>query len=390
MLGNFSYCNPTKLYFGEDSLKYLNTELSKYGKNVALIYGGGSIKKNGIYDEVLRILKDNGKDVAEIAGVMPNPTLPKLYEGIEIARKHQADLLLAVGGGSVCDYVKAVSVSVNCKEDPWEKYYLRFEEPDCETLPVGCVLTMVGTGSEMNAGAVITNPETKQKIGHVFADEKIMPRFAVLNPKYTLTLPHYQMVAGIYDIFNHICEQYFSGEDDNTSDYISEGLMRSLLHSSRIANRDPQNYEARSNIMWTATWALNTLVAKGKSTDWMVHMLGQAVGAYTNATHGMTLAAVSLPYYRYILPYGLQKFKRFALNVWDVDPAGKTDEQVAREGLAAMEAWMRELGLTMNISELGASEDMLEGLADATLVMNGGYKVLSRDEIIQILKESLK
>lgn len=390
MLGNFSYCNPTKLYFGEDSLNYLNVELPKYGKNVVLIYGGGSIKKNGIYDAVVRILKDNGKNVAEIAGVMPNPTLPKLYEGIEIARQHQADLLLAVGGGSVCDYAKAVSVSVNCQEDPWEKYYLRFEEPDCETLPVGCVLTMVGTGSEMNAGAVITNPETKQKIGHVFADEKIMPKFAVLNPKYTLTLPHYQMVAGIYDIFNHICEQYFSGEDDNTSDYISEGLMRSLLHSSRIANKDSQNYEARSNIMWTATWALNTLVAKGKSTDWMVHMLGQAVGAYTNATHGMTLAAVSLPYYRYIMPYGLQKFKRFAVNVWDVNPAGKTDEQAAEEGLQAMEAWMKELGLVMNIADLGATEDMLEGIADATLIMNGGYKVLSRAEIMQILKESMK
>ena len=389
MLGNFSYCNPTKLYFGENSLNDLNTELPKYGKNVVLIYGGGSIKKNGIYDAVVQILKDNGKDVAEIAGVMPNPTLPKLYEGIEIARKHQADLLLAVGGGSVCDYAKAVSVSVNCKEDPWEKYYLRFEEPDCETLPVGCVLTMAGTGSEMNAGAVITNPETKQKIGHVFADEKIMPRFAILNPKYTLTLPHYQMAAGIYDIFNHICEQYFSGEDDNVSDYISEGLMRSLLHSSRIANKNPQDYEARSNIMWTATWALNTLVAKGKSTDWMVHMLGQAVGAYTNATHGMTLAAVSLPYYRYIMPYGLPKFKRFAVNVWGVNPAGKTEEQVAREGLQAMEAWMRELGLAMNISELGATEEMLEGLADATLIMNGGYKVLSRDEIVQILKESM-
>ena len=389
MLGNFSYCNPTKLYFGENSLNDLNTELPKYGKNVVLIYGGGSIKKNGIYDAVVQILKDNGKDVAEIAGVMPNPTLPKLYEGIEIARKHQADLLLAVGGGSVCDYAKAVSVSVNCKEDPWEKYSLRFEEPDCETLPVGCVLTMAGTGSEMNAGAVITNPETKQKIGHVFADEKIMPRFAILNPKYTLTLPHYQMAAGIYDIFNHICEQYFSGEDDNVSDYISEGLMRSLLHSSRIANKNPQDYEARSNIMWTATWALNTLVAKGKSTDWMVHMLGQAVGAYTNATHGMTLAAVSLPYYRYSMPYGLPKFKRFAVNVWGVNPAGKTEEQVAREGLQAMEAWMRELGLVMNISELGATEEMLEGLADATLIMNGGYKVLSRDEIVQILKESM-
>ena len=389
MLGNFSYCNPTKLYFGDDSLNYLNTELPKYGSNVVLIYGGGSIKKNGIYDDVCRILKENGKNVAEISGVMPNPTLEKLYEGVEIARNHNADLLLAVGGGSVCDYAKAVSVSVNCEEDPWEKYYIRFEEPECEIIPVGCVLTMVGTGSEMNAGAVITNRETKQKIGHVFADEKIMPRFSILNPKYTLTLPHYQMVSGIYDIFNHICEQYFSGEDDNTSDYISEGLMRSLLHSSRIANNDPQDYEARSNIMWTATWALNTLVAKGKSTDWMVHMLGQSVGAYTNATHGMTLAAVSLPYYRHIMPFGLEKFKRFAVNVWDVDPTGKYDEQVAEEGLKAMEAWMKELGLVMNISELGATEEMLEGIADGTLVMPGGYKVLERDEIMEILKESM-
>ena len=390
MLGNFSYCNPTKLYFGENALQYLNTELPKYGKNVVLIYGGGSVKKNGIYDEVVKLLHENGKDVAEISGVMPNPTVDKLYEGVEIARSHHADLLLAVGGGSVCDYAKAVSVSVNCEEDPWEKYYVRFEEPACETLPVGCVLTMVGTGSEMNAGAVITNPHTHQKIGHVFADEKIMPRFAILNPKHTLTLPHYQMVSGIYDIFNHICEQYFSGEDDNVSDYISEGLMRSLLHSSRIANKDPQDYEARSNIMWTATWALNTLVSRGKSTDWMVHMIGQSVGAYTNATHGMTLAAVSLPYYRHILPYGLPKFKRFAVNVWGVDPAGKSDEQVAEEGLAAMEGWMRELGLVMSISELGATEDMLKGIADGTIILPGGYKVLEHDEIVDILKECLK
>lgn len=241
----------------------------------------------------------------------------------------------------------------------------------------------------MNAGAVMTNRATGQKIGHVFADEKIMPKFAVLNPRFTMTLPHYQMVSGIYDIFNHICEQYFSGEDDNTSDYISEGLMRSLLHSSRIANKDPQDYEARSNIMWTATWALNTLVAKGKATDWMVHMLGQAVGGYTDAAHGMTLAAVSLPYYRHILPYGVQKFKRFAVNVWNVDPNGKTDEQTAREGLAAMEGWMKELGLVMNLRELGADEQMLEALADGTLTMPGGYKPLDRAEILQIFRESL-
>lgn len=389
MLGNFAYCNPTKIYFGDESLQYLNTELPKYGENVVLIYGGGSIKKNGIYDEVVEILSANGKNVAEISGVMPNPTVEKLYEGVAIARGHHADLLLAVGGGSVCDYAKAVSVSVNCDEDPWEKYYLKFEEPTCEIIPVGCVLTMVGTGSEMNAGAVITNHESKLKIGHVFADESVMPRFSILNPRYTLTLPHYQMVSGIYDIFNHICEQYFSGEDDNTSDYISEGLMRSVIHSGRIANKDPRNYEARSNLMWTATWALNTLVAKGKSTDWMVHMLGQAVGAHTDATHGMTLAAVFLPYYRFIMPYGLAKFVRFAKNVWGVDASGKTETQVAEEGLAAMESWMKELGLVMNITELGANEEMLEGLAQSTLILNGGYRVPDHDEIVSIFRNSL-
>lgn len=389
MLGNFEYCNPTKLYFGEEALNNLNAELLKYGENVVLVYGGGSIKKNGIYDEVMEILKANHKNVAEISGVMPNPTLEKLYEGVEIARNHKADLLLAVGGGSVCDYSKAVSVSVNCEEDPWEKYFLRFEEPDCETIPVGCVLTMVGTGSEMNAGSVITNSETKQKIGHVFADEKIMPKFSILNPRYTMTLPKYQMVSGIYDIFNHICEQYFSGEDDNTSDYISEGLMRSLINASRIANKNPQDYEARSNIMWTATWALNTLVAKGKSTDWMVHMLGQSVGGHTNATHGMTLAAVSLAYYRHIMKSGLEKFKRFAVNVWDVTAEGKSDEQIAEEGLMAMESWMQELGLTMNLTELGVTEEMVQDLVKTTLVMRGGYKVMDPKDIEEVFRESL-
>ncbi len=389
MLGNFTYCNPTKLYFGDKALENLGSELRKYGKNVVLIYGGGSIKKNGIYDEVMAILKEEDKNVAEIAGVMPNPTLEKLYEGLEIARAHKADFLLAVGGGSVCDYTKALSVSINCEEDPWEKYYIRFEEPDCEIIPLGCVLTMVGTGSEMNAGSVITNHESKLKIGHVFEDEKVMPRFSILNPKYTLTLPHRQMVAGIYDIFNHICEQYFSGEDDNTSDYISEGLMKSLIHSSRIANKNDQDYEARSNIMWTATWALNTLVAKGKSTDWMVHMLGQALGAVTDATHGMTLAAVSLPYYKYIMDDGLAKFVRFAENVWEIRPEGKSDKEIALAGLDAMEAWMKELGLAMSMSELGAEESMLDDLVNATFILNGGYKLLTKEDIREIFKQSL-
>ena len=204
MLGNFSYVNATKLYFGDDSLKYLNKELPKYGKNVQLVYGGGSIKRNGIYDAVVEILKKNGKNIFEDGGVMPNPTVEKLAEGIKTARENNVDFILAVGGGSCCDYAKALSVSVNCKEDPWDKYYIRFEDPDCEIIPVGCVLTMAGTGSEMNAGSVITNHAQKLKIGHVFKDN-VMPKFSILNPVFTYSLPKRQMVSGIYDIFNHIC-----------------------------------------------------------------------------------------------------------------------------------------------------------------------------------------
>lgn len=389
MLGNFTYCNPTKLYFGGGSVASLKNELPKYGPNVVLVYGGGSIKKNGIYDQVIAILKDCGKNVAEISGVMPNPTLPKVLEGVDICRRHKADFLLAVGGGSVCDYTKAVAASVHCEEDPWQKYFVRFAEPTCPVVPLGCVLTMVGTGSEMNTGSVITNPETKEKVGKVFESEDVMPKFSILDPNYTLTLPKYQMVSGIYDIFNHICEQYFCGEDDNTSDYLSEGLMRSVIHSSRIAVQNPQDYEARSNIMWTATWALNTLVECGKTGDWMVHMLGQAVGGLTNATHGMTLAAVSQAYYHHILPYGLPKFKRFAETVWDIDSDGKTDEEVALAGLDAMKAWMEEIGVVMHLRELGVDESMLDQLADLTFRMNGGYKALERDEILEIFRESL-
>ncbi|MGN0761467.1 MAG: iron-containing alcohol dehydrogenase [Christensenellales bacterium] len=388
MLGNFTYCNPTKLYFGNEALEGLAVELPKYGKKVLLVYGGGSIKKNGIYDSVVGILKDGGKEIVELADVMPNPTSDKLNEGVRVARENKIDFILAVGGGSVCDYCKALSVSINCDDDPWDKYFIRFDEPECEIVPVGCVLTMVGTGSEMNGGSVITNHEQKLKIGHVFGEE-VFPKFAILNPEFTLTIPKYQMVSGIFDIMSHILEQYFSGCDDNTSDYIMEGLLRSLIVSAGVAIENPYDYEARSNIMWTATWALNTLVAKGKTTDWMVHMLGQAVAAHNDATHGMTLSAVSLAYYRYILPYGTAKFARYAVNVWHVNPSGKSQTDVAQEGLAEMEKWMKKMGLAMSLSELGVTEDMLDGIVESTVIMDGGYKVLDKKEIKHVLKDSL-
>lgn len=388
MLGDFTYCNPTKLYFGKNALEGLKRELPKYGKNVLLVYGGGSIKRNGIYDKVTAILKECGKTVAEDAGVMPNPTSDKLNEGCERARACNADLILAVGGGSVCDYAKAVSVSAYCGDDPWEKFFIRFEEPDGKIIPVGCVLTMVGTGSEMNGGSVITNHAQKLKIGHVFGEEAY-PKFSVLNPEFTFTLPAYQMKAGFFDIMSHILEQYFSDADDSTSDYISEGLLRSLIHSARIAVKDPENYEARSNIMWTATWALNTLIAKGKTTDWEVHMIGQAVGAYTDATHGMTLSAVSMPYYRFIMPYAPDKFARYAVNVWGVNASGKSTEEVAAEGLDEMEKWMKEIGLVMNVTDLGVTPDMLDGIVKATFLNEGGYKALTAADVRTILEQSM-
>ncbi|WP_080797467.1 iron-containing alcohol dehydrogenase [Arabiibacter massiliensis] len=388
MLGNFTYDNPTRLHFGPDALERLRDELPKFGRVVQLAYGGGSIKKSGLYDQVTAILEECGRTVVDDGGVMPNPTSEKLAEGVRIARDNNVDFILAVGGGSVVDYAKAVSVSVHCDEDPWERYYLRFDDVECDIVPVGCVLTMAGTGSEMNGGAVITNHDQKLKIGHVFGPE-VFPKFAILNPELTFTVPKYQMAAGIFDVMSHVMEQYFSGVDDNVTDYLMEGLMRSLVASSRAAVADPRDYEARSNIMWAATWALNTLFAMGKATDWEVHMIGQAVGAYTDATHGMTLSAVSPAYYRLVAPYGLPKFARFARTVWDVEADGRTDEELAEAGIAALEAWAREIGCVMSLRELGVDEGMLDGIAEATLPMEGGYHPLSRDEVVEVLRASL-
>ena len=388
MLGNFKYSNPTKLYFGDDSLKFLQDELKNYGSTVLLTYGGGSIKRNGIYDAVVEILKANGKKVIDLPGVMPNPTVEKLYEGAKLARENDVDLILAVGGGSTIDYAKGVSVSAWCEEDPWVKYYEQQGNPSCRIIPVGAILTMVGTGSEMNGGSVITNHTKNLKIGKVFGDN-VMPRFSILNPKFTFTVPRYQMVAGFFDIMSHIMEQYFSNEDDNTSDYLAEGLMRSLIHSSRLAIVNPEDYEARSNIMWTATWALNTMVGCGKHQDWMVHMIGQAVGAFTDATHGMTLSAVSLPYYRHIMPHAERKFRLFAENVWGICAEGKSDREVAEEGLKALEGWMREIGVVLSLRELGVEESMFEGIANATFIIPNDFHTLTHEEIIDVLRESM-
>ena len=390
MLGNFSYYNPTKLYFGKEALNFLKEELKNYGAKVMLNYGSGSVKRNGIYDKVVAILKEAGKTVVENPGVMTNPTLEKLDEGVKIARENDVDLILALGGGSVCDYSKAVAASAYYEGNYWEQFWLKQQNPaeGQRILPVASILTMAGTGSEMNAGTVIPDAKNTFMVGRVF-DYRLMPKFSILNPEFTMTVPENQMKAGIYDIMNHIMEQYFSDFDDNTSDYLAEGLMRSVIYSSRIAVKNPQDYEARSNIMWTATWALNTLIGLGKHQDWMVHMIGHSVGAWTHAPHGYALASVSTAYYRRAMKNGLPKFVRFAKNVWNISGEGMTDEQIAEAGLQALKAWMQEIGLPLTISELGADADMIAGITEGTICYPAGYMNLTKEDVAEILRESL-
>lgn len=383
---DFNYYNPTKIYFGKSALGSLPQELANYGSTVLLVYGKNSIKKMGLYNEILKMLKQAGKKVIELSGVKSNPTYAQMMEGVRLVRENHVDLILAVGGGSVIDCSKGISLSAYCKGDPWERYWVNFEEVDNEIVPVGCVLTMAGTASEMNGGSVITNEEKMIKGGRTYP-ANVNPKFSILNPEYTYSVPKYQMVSGIFDTMSHLMEQYFTGEDDNTTDYIIEGILESLIHSARIALKNPQDYEARSNLMWCATMGLNKLTGLSKEQDWEVHMIEHQLGAYTDCAHGVGLAIISIPYYRYIYRYGIDKFVRFAKKVWNVDVSGMTKEDAALAGIEKLADFIKELGLPTTLREIGATEEMLPKIANSA-VLGGGYKKLDASEILEILKQA--
>lgn len=385
MIFDFNYYNPTKIYFGKTALFNLKGELESYGRNVLLLYGKNSIKKIGLYDEVLAILKACDKNVVELAGINSNPRYTQVLEGARLVRENNVDLILAVGGGSVVDCAKAISVSAYAKGNPWQRYWINQESVDNKIVPVGTVLTMTGTASEMNGGSVITNEEEMIKTGRVYPSD-VYPKFSILNPEYTYTVPKHQMVSGIFDIFSHLLEQYFSGGDDNTTDYVIEGVLASLINSARVAVQNPTDYEARSNIMWCATLGLNTITGLSKEQDWEVHMIEHQLGAYTDCPHGLGLAVISVPYYKYIYKYGLDKFVRFATKVWKVDTAGKTKEEIALAGIDALAAFIKELGIPSTLRELGATVEMLPLIAKST-VKGGGYKYMEEEDILAVLKE---
>ncbi len=386
MLYDFTYHNPTKIYFGKKSMDNLSTELQNYGKNILLLYGKNSIKKIGLYDDVLSILKNYDKNVIELAGIKPNPSYAQVLEGGRLVRENNVDLILAVGGGSVIDCAKAISVSAYAEGDAWQRYWIDFEKVDNKIVPVGSILTMTGTASEMNAGSVITNEEVMIKTGRVYGPE-VNPKFSILNPEFTYSVPKIQMVSGVFDIMSHLMEQYFSGEDDNTTDYVIEAVMKSLIKSARVAVENPTDYEARSNIMWCATLGLNKVTGLSKTQDWEVHNIEHQLGAYTDCPHGLGLAVISMPYYRYIYKYGIDKFVRFAENVWDVCGEGLTKDEIALEGINCLERFAREIGIPSTLRELGATEDMLPLIAESSYE-GGGYKHMTHDDILNVLKKS--
>lgn len=380
---SFSYSNHTKIHFGPDALNKLGEELSAYGKNILLVYGKNAIKATGIYDKVKAILLSCDKEVTELAGINPNPRYSQVLEGAKLVRNNNIDLILAVGGGSVIDCCKAISVAAYAEGDPWQRFWIDFDQVTEKVVPVATVLTMAGTGSEMNSGSVITNEDKKLKCGRVFPSF-VNPRFSILNPEFTYTVPKRQMLSGVFDIMSHLMEQYFNGSDDNVCDYLIEGLLRSVKNSLLVALDNPCDYNARANIMWGSTMALNKIIAVSKEQDWEVHAIEHQLGAYTDCPHGEGLAVISPAYYRYVYKYGIKKFVRFAHNVFDIPDQG-SDEATALAGIAALEQFIKKVGLPTTLRQLGATEAMLMPIAESTNE-GGGYKYMKKDDIFAVLK----
>ena len=385
-MNNFIFENSTKVYFGRNCVKeYLSHNVRNY-KVVMLAYGGGSVKKNGIYGEIMDILKKEEKNVVEFHGITANPTYSKVMEGAKLARENDVDMILAVGGGSVMDCCKAVSLAARYDGDVWEDFWIHPGVIDFDPVPLGVIVTVAGTGSECNGGAVITNEEKKIKTGRDYP--KLNPRFALMDPVYTYSVPVNQMVSGGFDILSHIMETYFSEPDeDNVSDDIMEALMRSVIRNLRAAVKDPRNYSARSNLMWDSTMGENRLIKMGKKCDFECHNMEHQLGAYTDCNHGCGLAVLHPVYYRHIYKEGLPKFVRFAENVWGISKEGKTDEEAASEGINALAAFIKELGLPTSLKELGAKKEQLKEIAYSCGISQGSYKKMTHEEIFEIFQE---
>ena len=387
MMNNFIFQNATKVYFGKDCVKEYLGSLTEPYSTVLLAYGGGSAKRNGIYDEVTGILKANGKKIVEFSGIMANPTYAKVQEGAKLVREYDADMILGIGGGSVMDCCKAVSLAARYDGNIWDDFWAKPGVIGTEPVPLGVIVTVAGTGSECNGGAVITNEEKKVKTGRDYP--RLNPGFALMDPTYTYSVPVKQMVSGGFDILSHIMETYFSEpNEDNVSDDIMEALMRSVIRNLRASIQNPEDYTARSNLMWDSTMAENRVIKMGKKCDFECHNMEHQLGAYTNCNHGCGLAVLHPVYYRHIYREGLPKFVRFAENVWGIARGGKSDEELALAGIDALADFIREIGLPTTLKEAGVTDkSQLKEIADSCGISAGAYKKMTHEEILEIFNE---
>lgn len=381
----FTYSYPVKVYFGEKAAeKNLSGELAKVGTNVLLAYGGGSIKKNGVYEELIGILKSAGKTVTEFAGIMSNPTYAKVQEGVRLARENKIDFILAVGGGSVIDCCKIVSAQAKLEKDIWDYEYTEHGQPT-EFIPIGAVVTAFGTGAEMNNGAVITHTEKMMKspLWGAFYD------FAILDPAYTMTMPMKQVLSGAFDSLSHAMETYMgSPRQVNLSDEINEATQRNIIRNIRATIKNPDDMQARSELIWAAAMAENGILKIGKATDFQCHMLEHQLGAYTDCNHGQGLAVLHPVLYRHILPEAAPQFARLAAEVWHIDPAGKSEQELANAFVDALAAFIKEIGLPTSLSEMGIGKDTdFKAIAQSTILTAGCTKKFTADELCEILNE---
>lgn len=383
-MNSFIFENKTKVFFGKGIVKeHLYELLKNYGETVMLAYGGGSVKLNGVYDEITAILGEAGKRVVEFSGIMPNPTYKKVLEGARLAKENNVDLILAVGGGSVSDCCKVVSAQAKLDEDLWELEHTKHSTPK-SFIPLGTIITVFGTGSEMNSGAVITHEQKKIK-GALWGAQA---DFAFLDPDYTMSVPMKQVISGAFDTLSHAMETYFGKPDENNlSDDINEALMRSTIKNIRTLLKDPKSYDARSELAWASAMAENGILKIGKVTDFQCHMIEHQLGAYTNCNHGEGLAVIHPVLYRHIYKENPKRFARFAQNVWGIAKK-ETDEETALSGIAALEAFIKEIGLPTSFKEMGISKSTdLGAVANSTLTTAGCCKKLTPQEIYDILCE---
>ena len=384
-MNSFTYSYPVKVYFGEKAAeKNLAAELTEVGPNVMLAYGGGSIKKNGIYEELTGILKDAGKTVTEFTGIMSNPTYAKVQEGAALAKEKNIDFILAVGGGSVIDCCKIVSAQAKLDKDIWELEYTDHKQPT-EFIPMGAVVTAFGTGAEMNNGAVITNEEKmlKSALWGAFYS------FAILDPAYTMTMPMKQVISGAFDSLSHSMETYMGfPREVNLSDEINEATQRNIIRNICATLKDPQDIQARSELIWAAGMAENGILKIGKATDFQCHMLEHQLGAYTDCNHGQGLAVLHPVLYRHMMPEANHQFARLAVEVWGIEPAGKTEAELATDFVDALADFIREIGLPTTFAEMNIPADTdYKAIADSTVLTGGCVKKFTREELLEVLLE---